>query len=77
MVLLFADEIVEVHENESGSDSDDEPPALEEAGDDLEGGDDSKQSRGEKKARKALSKLGLKNVPGITRVTIRKSKNVR
>lgn len=35
-----------------------------------------KQSRSEKKARKAFSKLGLKPVPGITRVTIRKSKNI-
>jgi nascent polypeptide-associated complex subunit alpha len=35
-----------------------------------------KQSRSEKKARKAFSKLGLKLVPGINRVTIRKSKNI-
>jgi len=35
-----------------------------------------KQSRGEKKARKALSKIGLKNMPGVHRVTIRKSKNI-
>jgi len=36
----------------------------------------SKQSRGEKKARKSFSKLGLKPVPGVSRVTIRKSKNI-
>merc|ERR1719411_1508111 len=36
----------------------------------------SKQSRSEKKARKALSKLGLKVVTGVSRVTIRKSKNI-
>lgn len=35
-----------------------------------------KQSRGEKKARKALSKLGLKPIPGVCKVTIRKSKNI-
>merc|ERR1712241_1552437 len=35
-----------------------------------------KQSRGEKKARKIMAKLGLKQVPGVTRVTIRKSKNI-
>jgi len=35
-----------------------------------------KQSRSEKKARKAMSKLGLKSVPGVSRVTIRKSKNI-
>jgi nascent polypeptide-associated complex subunit alpha len=35
------------------------------------------QSRGEKKARKALAKLGLKQITGITRVTLRRPKNVR
>lgn len=35
-----------------------------------------KQSRSEKKARKAMSKLGLRQVAGVTRVTIRKSKNI-
>ncbi|XP_041701405.1 nascent polypeptide-associated complex subunit alpha isoform X2 [Coregonus clupeaformis] len=35
-----------------------------------------KQSRSEKKARKAMSKLGLRQVMGVTRVTIRKSKNI-
>ncbi|CAF3589547.1 unnamed protein product, partial [Rotaria socialis] len=35
-----------------------------------------KQSRSEKKARKIMSKLGLKQVPGVNRVTIRKSKNI-
>jgi len=35
-----------------------------------------KQSRGEKKARKIMSKLGLKQITGVTRVTIRKSKNI-
>jgi nascent polypeptide-associated complex subunit alpha len=33
-------------------------------------------SRGEKKARKALAKLGLKHIPGITRVTLRRPKGV-
>lgn len=35
-----------------------------------------KQSRSEKKARKAMSKLGLKQIPGVSRVTVRKSKNI-
>ena len=35
------------------------------------------QSRSERKARKALLTLGLKKVPGITRVTLRRPKNVR
>lgn len=33
-------------------------------------------SRNEKKARKAIAKLGLKHIPGITRVTLRRPKNV-
>eukprot|EP00958_Prasinococcus_capsulatus_P022433 scaffold3164_cov376-Prasinococcus_capsulatus_cf.AAC.2 len=36
-----------------------------------------KQSRGEKKSRKAMQKLGMKQVLGVQRVAIRKSKNVR
>lgn len=35
-----------------------------------------KQSRSEKKSRKAVQKLGMKPVTGVTRVTIKKSKNV-
>jgi nascent polypeptide-associated complex subunit alpha len=34
-------------------------------------------SRNEKKARKALEKLHLTRIPGITRVTLRRPKNVR
>ncbi|KAI9863186.1 MAG: GAL4 enhancer protein [Trichoglossum hirsutum] len=33
-------------------------------------------SRNEKKARKAIAKLGLKHIPGITRVTLRRPKNI-
>lgn len=35
-----------------------------------------KQSRSEKKARKAMSKLGLRQIPGVSRVTVRKSKSI-
>ena len=79
-------------ENESGTESDgdddaDSIPELEETAADAEGGDAkavggeeaanrAKQSRGEKKARKIMSKLGLKQVTGVSRVTIRKSKNI-
>jgi nascent polypeptide-associated complex subunit alpha len=34
-----------------------------------------KYSRAEKKTRKVLSKLGLKTVTGVTRVTVKKNKN--
>merc|ERR1711872_1055021 len=75
----------------SDSDSDDSMPELEEqdpgtqsqqaavaaaAGITEEPVSKSKQSRSEKKARKAMSKLGLKPVTGVSRVTIRKSKNI-
>jgi nascent polypeptide-associated complex subunit alpha len=35
-----------------------------------------KQNRNEKKSRKAMSKLGLRTIPGVLRVTVKKSKNV-
>lgn len=44
-----------------------------------QGGDGSgrsKQSRSEKKSRKAMLKLGMKPIPGVSRVTVKKSKNV-
>eukprot|EP00163_Fabomonas_tropica_P003784 TRINITY_DN1334_c0_g1_i1.p1 TRINITY_DN1334_c0_g1~~TRINITY_DN1334_c0_g1_i1.p1 ORF type:complete len:176 (-),score=88.34 TRINITY_DN1334_c0_g1_i1:173-700(-) len=50
----------------SGSDSGDEDTTQAGSG---------KQSRAEKKARKAISKMGLKPVGDITRATIRKQKN--
>merc|ERR1739838_605009 len=43
------------------------------AGGDGKGG---KQNRSEKKARKAMMKLGMKQVPGIVRVTVKKAKNI-
>ena len=35
-----------------------------------------KANRAEKKSRKAIQKLGMKSVPGVTRITIKKSKNI-
>lgn len=75
-------------EDDDDDDSDDTIPELEDAGNattQLGGGatglpvdmvSKAKQSRGEKKARKIMSKLGLKPVQGVNRVTIRKSKNI-
>lgn len=80
-------EEVTVH-SETESDSDDaDVPELEEATSDAQNAfaaagiqeepvSKAKQSRSEKKARKAMSKLGLKSVTGVSRVTIRKSKNI-
>ena len=58
--------------NSDDSSSDEEMPNL-------EGGDETakgKQNRSEKKSRKAVQKLGMKPVPGIVRVTVKKSKNI-
>ena len=67
-------------ESEGEGDKDDEVkqshPLAEAAGIDEELQSKQKQTRAEKKARKAIAKLGLKPVPGILRVTIRKSKNI-
>lgn len=68
----------------SDTESEDTIPELEDAGTAAQlssGGmpdlvSKAKQSRGEKKARKIMSKLGLKPVQGVNRVTIRKSKNI-
>lgn len=63
----------EVKKEEEEEDSDDDMPELETTGAPGEG----KQSRAEKKSRKAMQKLGMKPVTGINRVTIKKSKTVR
>jgi len=55
------------HEQEHGHEEDPTSPAAL----------DKIQSRSERKARKALLGLGLKKVPNITRVTLRRPKNVR
>lgn len=55
------------------SDSDDVPELSQGA---APGAPGSKPNRGEKKCRKAMQKLGLKPVPGITRVTMKRSKNM-
>merc|ERR1711909_256137 len=82
------EEVSNDNDSGTDSDGDDDPiPELEETTGDAGGdtavagaagaaGDDAskaKQSRGEKKARKIMSKLGLKQVAGVSRVTIRKS----
>ena len=57
-------------------DTDDDMPEMED-GEDAGASKGAKQSRSEKKSRKAMQKLGMKPVPGIVRVTVKKSKNVR
>ncbi|KAH9609463.1 hypothetical protein KSS87_001559 [Heliosperma pusillum] len=43
---------------------------------DVDGSGRSKQSRSEKKSRKAMLKLGMKPITGVSRVTVKKSKNI-
>merc|ERR1712224_390237 len=64
---------VEVVEDVEDDSTDDDMPEME---DGEEGSGKSKQSRSEKKSRKAMQKLGMKPVPGIVRVTVKKSKNI-
>lgn len=81
-----APEKIKEEDGSSDSDTDDTIPELEDAGapgaginNQIPGIDivsKAKQTRGEKKARKIMSKLGLKPVQGVDRVTIRKSKNI-
>eukprot|EP00605_Chrysophyceae_sp_TOSAG23-4_P002776 GSChrysophyteH1.ASY1.ANO1.3060.1 assembled CDS len=56
-------------------DSDDDMPTLSTPAAEPEA-EEKGSSRGERKARKAISKLGLKQVEGVERVTMKKSKNI-
>merc|ERR1712100_831247 len=61
--------VEDVDDDEISSDDDsDDVPDLEEAGD----GTRAKQSKMEKKSRKAMQKLGMKPMSGIVRVTSKK-----
>lgn len=67
------DEVPKTNVEDAGSDSESEAGEATIPG----GASVTIHSRNEKKARKAIAKLGLKHVPGITRVTLRRPKNVR
>merc|ERR1739846_84096 len=62
----------------------DDVPELEQVGDEEAAAaataavqeDESRQNRAEKKSRKMMQKLGMRPVPGVLRVTVKKSKNV-
>ncbi|CAN1343786.1 Nascent polypeptide-associated complex subunit alpha-like protein [Linum perenne] len=67
--------VVEDEEDDDEDEDDDD----DKDDDELEGHGDasgrSKQSRSEKKSRKAMLKLGMKPLTGVSRVTVKKSKN--
>merc|ERR1711887_321325 len=74
-VNMSAEEVVKVSAEDSDEEStDDDMPEMEDGEVDASG--KAKQSRSEKKSRKAMQKLGMKPVPGIIRVTVKKSKNI-
>merc|ERR1712010_333958 len=68
------DEVKVANEDSDDESTDEDMPEMEEG--DGESGGKGKQSRSEKKSRKAMAKLGMKPVPGIIRVTVKKSKNI-
>mmetsp|Transcript_21967 Transcript_21967/g.47295 ORF Transcript_21967/g.47295 Transcript_21967/m.47295 type:complete len:191 (-) Transcript_21967:281-853(-) len=70
------DPIVEDTDDEDDDSDDDDMPELENADGDGDAANKAKQSRSEKKSRKAMQKLGMKPVTGIMRVTVKKSKNI-
>merc|ERR1712227_698238 len=74
--IMSAEDEVKVADRDSDEDStDDDMPEMEDESEDAAGGK-GKQSRSEKKSRKAMQKLGMKPVSGIIRVTVKKSKNI-
>ncbi|XP_061364050.1 nascent polypeptide-associated complex subunit alpha-like protein 2 [Gastrolobium bilobum] len=62
--------------DEADDDEDDEDDDDDKEDGDQGATDGSKQSRSEKKSRKAMLKLGLKPVTGVSRVTIKRTKNI-
>ncbi|KMZ69664.1 Nascent polypeptide-associated complex subunit alpha-like protein [Zostera marina] len=66
--------VVEEDEDDDDDEDEDDKDEDEEEGGDAEGR--SKQSRSEKKSRKAMLKLGMKAIIGVSRVTVKKSKNI-
>merc|ERR1711977_135128 len=73
---MSAEEGVKVSQEDSDEEdsTDEDMPEMEDGEVDASG--KPKQSRSEKKSRKAMAKLGMKPVPGIIRVTVKKSKNI-
>ncbi|XP_022736820.1 nascent polypeptide-associated complex subunit alpha-like protein 2 [Durio zibethinus] len=61
-------------EDDDDDDEDDDDDDKEEGAQGANGS--SKQSRSEKKSRKAMLKLGMKPVTGVSRITIKRTKNI-
>ncbi|XP_057969923.1 nascent polypeptide-associated complex subunit alpha-like protein 1 [Malania oleifera] len=70
------DEPVLDDEDDEDEDDDDDKDEDDVEGQEGDASGRSKQSRSEKKSRKAMLKLGMKPIPGVSRVTVKKSKNI-
>ncbi|KAK3151625.1 hypothetical protein QOZ80_3AG0248310 [Eleusine coracana subsp. coracana] len=68
--------VVEDDEDDDDDDEDDDKDDDETEGQEGDASGKSKQSRSEKKSRKAMLKLGMKSITGVSRVTVKKSKNI-
>jgi len=67
---------IEELDSDDDSSTDEDMPALETKDGEAAKDAKSKHNRSEKKSRKVVQKLGMKLVPDIIRVTVKKSKNV-
>ncbi|XP_010529682.1 PREDICTED: nascent polypeptide-associated complex subunit alpha-like protein 5 [Tarenaya hassleriana] len=72
---VVVEEVKEGEDEDDDDDDDDDDDAAAD-GEGAGGNDSSRQSRSEKKSRKAVLKLGMKPVTDVSRVTIKRSKNV-
>ncbi|KAL5744980.1 hypothetical protein ACOSP7_026126 [Xanthoceras sorbifolium] len=68
--------VVEDDDDEDDEEDDDDDKDEEDIEGKGDGSGRSKQSRSEKKSRKAMLKLGMKPILGVSRVTVKKSKNI-
>ncbi|XVE58255.1 hypothetical protein DITRI_Ditri04bG0155700 [Diplodiscus trichospermus] len=71
------EDVKEDEKEDEDDDDDDEDDDEDDKEDGAQGANgSSKQSRSEKKSRKAMLKLGMKPVTGVSRVTIKRTKNI-
>ncbi|XXG76285.1 hypothetical protein AAC387_Pa08g0663 [Persea americana] len=76
--ILQSDEpiVEDAKDDEDEEDDDEEEDDDKDEGAEGGGNESSKQSRSEKKSRKAMLKLGMKPVTGVSRITIKRTKNI-
>ncbi|KAK2637196.1 hypothetical protein Ddye_031988 [Dipteronia dyeriana] len=70
------EDVKDEHEDDDDEDDDDDDDEDDKEDGALGANGSSKQSRSEKKSRKAMLKLGMKPVTGVSRVTIKRTKNI-